>query len=535
MQTNADVVITGGGLAGLTLALQIRARSANLSIVVLERDAHPAPLAAHKVGESSVELGAHYFAEIMGFRPHLKDCQLPKLGIRVWVKDRDETPLEKRLEIGSTRYLPTSTYQIDRGKFENFLGEECLRKNICFKHSAQVRTIVLGEKGANHEVTFKHEGTEQKISARWIVDASGRAALLKKKLGLEEEASHRVSSSWFRIAAKINMDDWIDSDSWKEGHQGMYSRWFSTNHLMGKGYWVWIIPLSSGSTSIGIVADPRVHPLDTFNTFERALQWLDTNEPVCAREVRKVQDLRQDFIAIKNYSHRCKRLYSGDRWAITGDAGVFIDPLYSPGSDFIGISNSFITDLIAKESTGMDVEQYSRIYNSMFQALSENTFKVFEDQYSTFGNPRVVMLKIAWDYAVYWSFLAFVAIQQQFCNVQLISKVSADLDKVSELNRELQIFLRKLAEITDGSVPHSFIDLSKIEYIFKLNESLKDDLTEQAFADRLSQNIDRLGCFARELVERVRTVIPAMTTPESVKEFPHCSNFLGDVYSRIAL
>jgi hypothetical protein len=52
----------------------------------------------------------------------------------------------------------------------------------------------------------------------------------------------------------------------------------STNHLLGKGYWVWIIPLASGATSIGIVADPQFHPYAEFNTFERAMQWLKKNQ-----------------------------------------------------------------------------------------------------------------------------------------------------------------------------------------------------------------------------------------------------------------
>ncbi len=47
-----------------------------------------------------------------------------------------------------------------------------------------------------------------------------------------------------------------------------------TNHLMGEGYWVWLIPLSSGPISIGIVADPRFHPFDEITTLDAAIDWL---------------------------------------------------------------------------------------------------------------------------------------------------------------------------------------------------------------------------------------------------------------------
>ncbi len=77
-----DVAILGGGLAGLTLSLQLRQRFPDLGVVVLERRRHPVPEATHKVGESSVEIAAHYFEQVLGLKDHLASRQLKKFGFR---------------------------------------------------------------------------------------------------------------------------------------------------------------------------------------------------------------------------------------------------------------------------------------------------------------------------------------------------------------------------------------------------------------------------------------------------------------------
>ena len=112
--------------------------------------------------------------------------------------------------------------------------------------------------------------------------------------------------------------------------------------MVGAGYWVWLIPLSSGSHSVGIVADAKLHPFSRISRFEPALDWLREYEPQAAIVCEEHRHLLQDFRALKRYAYGCRQLYSRDRWALTGEAGLFTDPFYSPGSDFIGIGNTFM-------------------------------------------------------------------------------------------------------------------------------------------------------------------------------------------------
>ncbi len=74
-----DVAILGGGLAGLTLGIQLKAGRPETSIFIAEKRKGPAPEAAFKVGESTVEVSAHYFADTVGAREHMEQRRAPQV------------------------------------------------------------------------------------------------------------------------------------------------------------------------------------------------------------------------------------------------------------------------------------------------------------------------------------------------------------------------------------------------------------------------------------------------------------------------
>ena len=124
---------------------------------------------------------------------------------------------------------------------------------------------------------------------------------------------------------------------------------------MADGRWVWIIPLSSGCTSIGIVADEEVHPYEGFNTFDRATEWLKVNEPALAAHIKGREPM--DFKVMRNYTFSTKQAFSHQRWACVGEAAVFPDPVYSQGTDLVAIANTVVTRLIELSSSGELTEQ----------------------------------------------------------------------------------------------------------------------------------------------------------------------------------
>ena len=187
------------------------ARFADLDILVLERRPHPVPHAAHKVGESSVEIGAHYFDTVLGLKPHLQRRQLRKFGFRFFFTE-GRRDIDQVTEIGASRYLSVPSYQIDRGIFENYLAEEAARRGVRFVDDALVRRIELAARPQRRTASAgSQDGADARPSrARWVIDACGRAGLLKRKLGLAQPNAHDANAVWFRIGDRIDIDDWSD-------------------------------------------------------------------------------------------------------------------------------------------------------------------------------------------------------------------------------------------------------------------------------------------------------------------------------------
>jgi flavin-dependent dehydrogenase len=496
----ADVAILGGGLAGLTLSLQLKRRFPQLRIAVLERRGHPVPEAAHKVGESSVEIAANYFDTVLGLKEHLTAHQLKKFGFRFFFSEA-RRDIDGVLELGASSFLSTPSYQIDRGVFENFLGRVVRECQVTFADRAVVRSLDVGEADGGHVVRFEQDGQPRQLECRWLVDASGRAGLLKRQLGLAQDNDHRIGSAWFRIGTRINVDDWSHDPAWL-GRCDPPERWLSTNHLVGEGYWVWLIPLASGSHSVGIVADAAIHPVERMNSFDRAMKWLGEFQPCLAADIERKRSLLRDFAFLRNVSYGCRKLFSGDRWAITGEAGVFLDPFYSPGSDFIAIANTYITELVAHDQQGRSVEPYARAYERFFMSFYESTMTLYRNQYRLFGDPEVLPVKVIWDYAYYWGVLCQLFFQRRLTDLATISRLRGELESSKALNVEMQDFLRNWSAKSGRRNPAVLIDQARMGWFAELNRGLRDELDDAGFRARMRQTTAQLRILAAEIVAR---------------------------------
>ena len=497
-----DVLVLGGGLAGLTLALQIHRARPGTRIAIVDKADWPPPVAAHKVGESTVELGTHYLREVLGLAEYLDAHQLPKLGLRFFFDSSQAHDISRRLEMGASGTLPVPSHQLDRGLFEVELARRATAAGIEHIPGWRVSSVALDKAG--HTTTIKRKGAARTLTSRWVVDATGRSATLKRKLDLLAPIEHHASAVWFRLDTEIDVADWSDDPEWA-GRVPAGMRRLSTNHLMGRGYWVWLIPLVSGSTSIGIVTDDREHDLKAMATFEGALSWLREHEPQAAEVIARHAERLQDFIALRRYSHHAGRMFSSARWALTGDAGAFLDPFYSPGTDFIALANTYITDLVVRDLGGEKIRSRANEYSRTYLQMVDAWLPVYRNMYRVFGHTQVLALKVAWDFCTYWSFQVLMFVNQGFIDVPLMTRTRGLWQRITDLNAALQANLLFWAEVEptpelDGA--GGFVDPMSITFLRGFHVGMVDVLEPDALAERLASNLARMESISAEISRR---------------------------------
>ena len=509
-----DVSIVGGGAAALTLALEIRQARPSTRVQVIEPNSYPLAEITHTVGESTVEVSAHYLRDRLGLGEHLNTAQIRKMGLRMFFSDDHNTDIAQRMELGSSSFVPQVTYQVDRGRLENELHRRCLAEGVEVTRG-RVRGVELAASDRSHTISVQDGDEVSHTTARWVVDASGRNRLLPRQLGLKQVNDHNCNAVWFRVATKIDVGRWSEDPDWR-GRLVEGDRSLSTNHLMGDGYWVWLIRLASGATSVGIVADPAYHSFDEFNTLDKATAWLRDHEPQCAAVIAEHADEIRDFRVMKKYSHGATQVYdAGARWCLTGDAGIFLDPLYSSGLDLVAIGNGLITDMITRDLDGEDVAARAQISDTLFRSLTQMWLAVYQDQYSLMGVPSVMSAKIIWDVAFYWGFIGLLYVNDRFVRLADDPAFVPYLDGLIALSNRVQKFFREWATTESGTPTAAFIDLYvPLNFMAALHTAMM--APSPNFTEQFDANARLLRRLAGQLVETVLIEKSAMFDDDAV-------------------
>ncbi len=525
MSLQYDVVILGGGLAGLTLSLQLKKERPGISILVLERRETEATTAAHKVGESTVELGTHYLREVLDLKGYLEEHELPKHGLRFFFPSETKEDIASRVELGPRLRLPVPSHQLDRGTLENYMMKLTREKGTELVLGAKVSNVDLLAEG--HKVSYIKGGEETTVTCRWVADASGRSSILKRKLQFQKPMEHHSNAVWWRLKGVIDIDTWTDNKEW-QSYLEPGLRYLSTVHFMDTGYWLWVIPLGSKNTSIGIVADPAVHPFETFNTYEKAVEWMKINEPLPYKMLEPLGqgDGLLDFKILKHYAHHTGKIYSEERWAVTGESGAFLDPLYSPGTDFISMNNSWLSDLILRDMEGEDISGRVHIYEQSHLALVDAWIPVYQNKYLLMGNTQIMVIKIFWDWATYWAVPTHLFANKAFTNLRILKELFVSQDslgrKFGRLNKVMQDLFLEWLPFENKIFSNRYIDPFDLAFLRKFQQDIEVQQEPKELIEQIEKNMNMLEQIAVAIFRLVSAEVNG--TSADIKVNPYTIN-----------
>jgi len=495
-----DVIICGGGLAAQTLARQLKLNMPDISVLMIAKNGFPLAWNDFKVGESTVEISSFYLGEVLQLQTYLNNNHFIKFGLRYFIGDTKGC-ISRRPEIGLTRYAPYNSFQIDRSILENDLYRMNLQSGVEIVPNATVQTISINEPGEPHLVSYQcGAGQTTTAAAKWVADASGRRCLLQRQLGLQQRASYSHSAAWWRVKGRLDIDNMADAkDSGFHLRVPYGSRYFSTTHLMGEGYWVWLIPLASGNTSIGIVTADSIHPFESYNTMEKALAWLQEHEPVLSGHLQGYEVL--DFLKMKNYSYSSTQVFSSNRWACVGDAGVFTDPFYSPGSNFIAFENSMVTEMVRADlRTSTNWTEWVDEYNSFIIGMNKWLTESIQSSYTYFHLDMLMALSYIWDVAAGWSFIGPKMFGAVFHNRERHAALKEISLRFFALAYTVERFFNEWKHLTGNAYTFDFIDYLSIPFLKNIYDRniRKKEITDELKAAHV-QNLRDLEALVQAI------------------------------------
>jgi len=299
-----DVLVVGGGPAGSTTAAFLARRGR--SVLMLERDRHP----RFHIGESLLPANMPII-ERLGVLDAVREIGILKLGADFpTMNGNGYNVFRFSRALGKT---PPYAFQVKREEFDQLLFRHAASQGADAREGVRVRGVEFSSGGVTAQADSE-SGDRIAVRARYLVDATGRDAFLGGALKLKRKHPRHRSAALFAHFRGVERRQGEDA-----GNISIYA------HEHG---WAWMIPLRQDIVSVGIVADPwlfknRNEPPGDF--LRRVLDGVPG-----ARERMARSEVVGNLHATGNYSYVCSRL-TGPRWLMAGDAGAFVDPIFSTG------------------------------------------------------------------------------------------------------------------------------------------------------------------------------------------------------------
>ncbi|MEZ9521903.1 NAD(P)/FAD-dependent oxidoreductase [Vibrio splendidus] len=259
---------------------------------------------------------------------------------------------------------PGTTFQVQRGAFDKVLADTAEAQGVAIDYQHELMGINFTEDSTILDVQVL-DGERYQLEAQYVLDGSGFGRVLPKMLDLEEPSSLPPRKAIF-----THINDHIsaaDTDLEYDRNKILISV-----HPTNPDVWYWLIPFSNGVSSFGVVGEPKFfesYPQDKI----AAIKQLATEELGLA-EILANAEYPNPAGEIGGYSANVKHLAT-DKYALLGNAGEFLDPVFSSGVTIAMKSAQFAVECVEKQLNGERVD-WERDYADPLM-VGVNTFRTY--------------------------------------------------------------------------------------------------------------------------------------------------------------
>jgi flavin-dependent dehydrogenase len=324
-----DVLVIGAGPSGTVAAAMTN--KAGFKTRIVEKSIFP----RFVIGESLIPRVMDHLEEA-GFINVLNEQNFQKkFGARFIKNDTIcEFDFSERFTDGWTW-----TWQLPRADFDQLLAKEVEKQGVPVEY--QTGVVEIEPRGSSTLVTLEDANGEKRlIDARFLIDASGYARVLPRILGTEQQAKLPPRKAMF-----VHCKD----EKRSIGREG----WMISFVVHRQDIWIWVIPFSNGTTSLGVVGNPEFFK-DFKGSNEEILRAIIDQDPNYRDRFRNTEFLWEPKV-MEAYAASTSEMY-GPGYAIVGNSVEFLDPVFSSGVMFATESGILAGKLAARQLSGETID-----------------------------------------------------------------------------------------------------------------------------------------------------------------------------------
>lgn len=303
-----DFAVAGGGPAGSSAAISLGQRGH--SVVLFERETFP----RFHIGESLLSTVNDAFTALGVTKQIEAACFPNKWGSRLFTHDGQSG---RYVDFANAwEVTKPQTYQVCRQEFDRILLERAREVGVDVREGWNVSACEFAADAAIVDVASRADAATKRVRVRALIDATGRGGLIARKFNLRSDEPRLANIAVFSHYTNVPR---------LEGSRPDDIRLIARSDAG----WFWLIPISKELTSVGVVLPVRLYHRLANGSPEETLNSAISDTPLVADLMRKAR--REWPVRVeKDFSYSAST-YAGDRWILAGDAGFFLDPVFSTG------------------------------------------------------------------------------------------------------------------------------------------------------------------------------------------------------------